>query len=430
MNAVLLLGSMLLFVMLGLPISISIGSASALFLALTKFKPMILIAQRLTLGMDSFVLLAVPLFTLSGYLMEQTGMSKRLVGFAKCLLGNIPGSMGSVAIVCCAVFASLTGSGPATVAAIGAVILPALLDSGYTKSEATGLLAAGGSLGPIIPPSIAMIVYGSITGLSISKMFIGGVIPGLLLALCFIIVNVIIALRKPQNARRNGNREPFSLKATLISFWKALPVLVLPIVVLGGIYSGAFTPTEAAVMCVVYSLLFGFITRELDVKKLLSAMNKTVYTSASIMLIVAASSMFAWILSASRIPASIAEVLVPILKTKTAYMFVLLLFLLLVGCFMETLSSIVILAPVLVPIGLELGVDPLHLGVFFVVTLIAGFITPPFGVDLFTASSISDTPFVEVVKGAMPYLIATLIFLIVLAFFPALSTWLPSFLKG
>ncbi len=414
-----------LFILLfsGLPIFFCLALTSAAFLTVTGMRPLVIVAQRLMVGMDSFVLLAVPLFTLSGYLMEQGGLSRRLVDWVGKLFGGFRGSAGIITIACCAIFAALTGSGPATVAAIGAVMFQPLLKTGYPRPTAAGMLAAGGALGPIIPPSIAMIVYGSTMNLSIPKMFIGSIIPGLIITFLYMGVNVVIA-RTNRNIRiESADR---SLGEIVLSTWRAAPVLLLPIIVLGGIYGGVFTPTEAATVCVVYSLALGAAYRELSVGRLLTAMRKTVTTSASIALIVGISSVFGWILASARIPTTLARTLVPLLENSAVYMAALLAILFVVGCLMETLSSIVILAPLLVPIGIELGVDPLHLGVVFCITLVVGFITPPFGINLFTAVSVTETSYIDVVKGVTPFMICALIACALFAYFPSIILFLPS----
>jgi len=373
-------------------------------------------------GMDSFVLLAVPLFTLAGYLMEQGGLSRRLVDIVEKIFGRFLGASGTVTIVCCAIFAALTGSGPATVAAIGAVMLPALDKSGYPKRTAAGMLAAGGALGPIIPPSITMIVYGSTMSLSIPAMFLGGVIPGILIAILFIVVNIILAKRygiKP-------NEEKYKLKDIAISLYKSIAILMLPVIVLGGIYGGIFTPTEAATICVIYSIILGFAYRELTVKKLLEAMKKTVVTSSTVAVLLGVASVFGWILASAKIPNMLAEALIPILGNKYTYTFVLMMILFVVGCLMDSLTSIIILAPILVPIGLQLGMDPLHLGVLFCINLVIGFITPPFGLNLFTAVSVTGTGFVDVVRGVLPFLIAAILAVFVLAYVPGIILFLPN----
>ena len=421
MEAFILFGSLLTLIILGVPIAFSIGLSGAFFLLVTQMRPLILVAQRLMVGMDSFALLAIPLFTLAGYIMEEAGLSKRLVDWAQSIFGWFPGSMGTITIISCTVFAALTGSGPATVAAIGSIMIPAMVSSGYKKEDAAGLLAAGGALGPIIPPSISMIVYGTTMGVSVPDMFLAGIVPGLMLALGYIATNTIYAIKN--NIKRN--EEKYSAKECLKFTWKALGVLMLPVIVLGGIYGGIFTPTEAASICVVYSVILGLIYKELNWKKLIIAMRKTVETSAMVVFIVGMSGLLGWVLASAKIPTMIANAVIPLFSNKYIYMLILMLLLFVVGCLMEILASIVILAPILVPIGVQMGWDPLHLGIVFCVNLIVGYITPPFGVNLFTASSTAGVPFAGVLKGVIPYLIASIIIVLILAFFPNIILFLP-----
>lgn len=424
-NALLLFFPLLLFLILGVPIVFGIIASSAVFLLITGMKPLVLIAQQSIVGMDSLVLIAVPLFTFSGYLMEKAGLSQRLVNWAETLFGRMRGSNGVITLVCCAFFAALTGSGPATVAAIGAIMMPALVHSGYPQKDAAGMLAAGGALGPIIPPSIAMIVYGSTMSLSIPDMFIGAVVPGFLILASYLVVHQIQVKR----LKIQRSEERYTSIQVLNATWKALPVILLPIIVLGGIYGGIFTPTEAATVCVVYSLVLGIVYKTINKTVLLEAMLKTVTTSSTIALIVGVSGAFGKIMAAARIPTMLTQQVVPLLGSATAYMVVLMVLLFIVGCIMETLSSIVILAPLLVPIGLELGIDPLHLGVIFCVTLVVGFITPPFGINLFTAVSTTGVKYTDVVKGVLPYMIAAMIMCIIMAFVPDIVLLLPRFMK-
>ena len=426
MSSMILFGTLLGLLFLGVPIVYCIGLSSAAYLVFASSRPLIIVAQKTLIGMDSFVLLAVPLFTLSGYLMETGGLSGRLVDWVEKLFGRFTGATGTITIVCCAIFAALTGSGPATVAAIGAVMMAPLLKSGYQRSTAAGMLAAGGALGPIIPPSVAMIVYGSTMSLSIPKMFMGGIVPGLLITLLYLVVNYCIAKREGIKSENIHHTLGDLLRAT----WKASAVLLLPVIVLGGIYGGIFTPTEAATVCVVYAIALGFGYRELTWGKLMNAMKRTIVTSASIALIIGISTVFGWILTSSRIPARVAETMVPLLGSQTMYLFALMLLLFVVGCLMECLSAIVILAPIVVPVGLELGVDPLHLGVVFCINLVVGFITPPFGVNLFTAVSTTDTPYIQVVRGSLPFMMVAVLAVVLMTFVPQIILFLPNLLTN
>lgn len=421
MSAVILFGILILSIFIGLPVCFGIAFSGIGFLLFTQMKPMILIAQRALNGMDSYTLLAIPLFTLAGYLMDKGGLSKRLVDFLEKAFFWIPGGMGTITILCCAIFAALTGSGPATVAGIGAIMFPAMMAAGYRKTTAAGLLACGGALGPVIPPSICMIVYGTTMGVSVPAMFMAAVGPGLLMALFLIITNIFVCKR--QGVAQEHKKH--SLKEIGTAFSHAWGVLLLPIVVLGGIYGGIFTPTEAAAICVAFAVILGICYRELTVQSLIQAMVKTVETSAMVIIIVGMSAILSWILSATGIPAQIAETITPFLGNKYVYIIALLLILFLIGCLMETVASMLILGPILVPIGIAFGMSDLHLAIVFSIALVVGMVTPPFGLNLFTACATTDQNFVQVCKGMIPYLIALIATVVLVAFVPEIALYLP-----
>ncbi len=422
--ALLLFGLMFVLMLAGIPIAFSIALATAGFLIFTGSGSLLLLAQRFFLGMDSFVLLAVPLFVMTGFLMDQCGLSKRLIDWVECIFGRIRGSVGVVTIVSCAIFAALVGSGPATIAAIGALMIPALRQSGYREETSAGLVAAGGALGPIIPPSVGMIVYGSTMNLSIPKMFMSAIIPGLMMVFGLIFVNMLIV--KKQDIPPSEKK--FTAKEKLVRTWRALPALLLPLIILGGIYGGIFTPTEAAVVSVVYGMLVGFCLKELSFKKLRKTMVSTIETSAMITLILGVSNLFGWILAYAKIPQTLAALVIPIVRTKFIYLIVLCLLMLIVGALMETLTSIVILAPILAPIGIELGIDPLIVGMVFCLSLIIGVVTPPFGVNLFTVASTTGLSFRKVVSGAAPFILSLIVVVFVIAIFPQILMFLPNLL--
>lgn len=421
MSALILFGILIGLILIGVPVCFCIAYSGIGFLLFTQMKPLILIAQRALNGMDSYTLLAIPLFTLAGYIMDKGGLSKRLVEFLEKSCFWIPGGMGTITVLCCAVFAALTGSGPATVAGIGAIMYPAMKKGGYRDETSAGLLACGGALGPVIPPSICMIVYGTTMGVSVPAMFMAAIVPGLLMALFLIITNIIVCKRQGITQVR----EHHSLGEIWESFTKAWGVLLLPIIVLGGIYGGVFTPTEASAICVAFSLVLGVCYRELNFKNLLESLIKTVETSAMVIIIVGMSAILSWILSATGIPAQIAETVVPYLGNKYIYIVVLLLILFLIGCLMETVASMLILGPILVPIGLALGMNDLHLSMVFSLALVVGMVTPPFGLNLFTACATTNQTFTQVVRGMIPFLIALVAAVIVAAFVPELSLFLP-----
>lgn len=427
MIGLLLFVFLLLFMMMGLPVAFSITLSNAVFLEITQLKPLVLIAQRIMIGMDNFPLLAIPMFTLAGNLMEESGLSRRLITCVGTIFGRVPGSMGVVTIIGSTIFAALTGSGPATVVAIGSLMIPAMIKSGYTPWAAAGLVATSGALGPIIPPSIAMIVYGATMGVSIPQMFVGGVMPGLLLMGMLIVLNTIQARRwgiKSIDATRHTFKEYCGV------LWRASGALALPVIIMGGIYGGVFTPTEAATVAVVYSMVLGFAYREFTAAKLKKAFVKTAETAGMVVFISSSANLFSWMLSSTRVPVIVAETMVPILQTQVMFLIFLTLLLFFMGAVIDSVSSIIMIAPVVVPIGLALGVDPLHLAVVFCVNLVVGFVTPPFGSNLFVATSISGLRFGQVVRGALPSMLTAMLMVVIITFVPGIITWLPRLAFG
>jgi C4-dicarboxylate transporter DctM subunit len=414
------------FIAIGLPIVFCIEMAGALFLMITQMRPLFLVVQRTMVGMDHFTLLSITLFILAGFIMEESSLSKRLVSCVDVWCGRLPGSVGVVTIISCTIFAALTGSGPATVAAIGGIMAPSLIRAGYKPRDAAGLVAAGGALGPIIPPSVPMISYGSTMSLSIPKMFMASAIPGLFIALLYILVNVFQT--KKWKLAPMGDKKTLSEK--LSHTWKALPVLLLPVIILGGIYGGIFTPTEAATSAVVYSLGLALFYRELTPSKAYRIFARALQSSGCIITILGAANLFAWLLTATRIPVIVSRIVISVVHNQTVYMLILLVILFIMGTLMETIATIVLLAPILVPIGIELGMDPLHLGVTFCIALIVGFITPPFGINLFAAVSATGVTYTNVVKGVIPYMVAACVAVIIIAFCPFMTQWLPNLLYG
>ncbi|MBQ3210055.1 MAG: TRAP transporter large permease [Oscillospiraceae bacterium] len=423
--SIMLFALLLVFIFVGMPIGFAILSSSALFLQITELKPLVVVAQKLFLGLDSTTLLAIPLFTMMGYIMESCGLSKRLVDWVYAIFGRIHGSLGIVTVICCTIFAALSGSGPATVVAIGSLLIPAMVENGYPPRSAAGLTAMAGALGPVIPPSIVMIVYSTTMGTSITKMFMGGVLPGLLMATLMIVANQICARNWPLKT----NDVRYSFKDIVTVTWKALPVLLLPVIILGGIYGGIITPTESATVGCVYSLVLALFYKKITVSSFYEILKKTVETSAYIAMLTGSAAVFGWILSTTQIPAKVAAVIVPLLGgSKLLYWIMLLIILVFIGCLMDALASIVMLAPILAPIGLQLGIDELHLGIVFCLTLVCGFVTPPFGGNLFAVVGLTKQPFGDVVKGVLPFLAASLIALLLVVLIPQIATFLPGLL--
>ena len=410
--------------LLGVPVAFAILSSGMAYLAVTDTS-ILMLAQRLIYGLNSFTLLAVPLFILVGNLMDSGGISKRLTDWAKSILGWLPGGLGIVTVFSCAIFAALTGSGPATVAAIGSIMLPSMLKAGYSRETSAGLVAAAGALGPIIPPSIPMIIYGVAMNLSIPAMFVAGVVPGIVIALALALVNIIFAYRNPEVIRYTKTMK-FDFKLSLKLLWKALGALGLPVLILGGIYGGIFTPTESAAIGIVYALILGFALGELKVRDLPRILISSLKTSTMVNFIIAAASLFSWVVAKSQIGAVISEAFINLVGGSQAlYLFALVIILLIVGCLMDNVAATLILAPILIPVGISLGCNELHIGMLFCICLVVGFVTPPFGYNLFTAISISGLNFKQIVKGSLPFLLTEIALLFVFAYVPGIITWLP-----
>ena len=410
--------------LLGVPVAFAILSAGMTYLAATGAS-ILVVPQRLIFGLNSFTLLAVPLFILVGNLMDFGGISKRLTDWAKSILGWLPGGLGIVTVFSCAIFAALTGSGPATVAAIGSIMLPSMLKAGYSRETSAGLVAAAGALGPIIPPSIPMIIYGVTMNLSIPAMFVAGVAPGLVIALALALVNVVFAYRTPQVIEYAKSMK-FDFFLSLKLLWKALGALGLPVLILGGIYGGVFTPTESAAIGIVYALILGFALGELKLKDLPRILISSLKTSTMVNFIIAAASLFSWVVSKSQIGTVISEAFISLVGgSQPLYLLVLVLVLLVVGCLMDNVAATLILAPILIPVGVQLGCNELHIGMLFCICLVVGFVTPPFGYNLFTAVSVSGLNFKQIVKGSLPFLITEILLLFIFAYVPVIITWMP-----
>ena len=418
--------SFFIFLILGVPIGICLGLSSVCAI-LYSGTSLTIVATNMYSGISKFLLLAIPFFVLSGNIMAKAGISKRLIKFVDTCVGHKKGGIAIVCVIVACFFGAISGSGPATVAALGAVLIPAMVEQGgFSAPFSTALMATSSSIAIVIPPSIAFVVYASITGTSIADMFMAGIVPGLLMGVALIIVVMLEAKKhniKPSREKASGKERWDAFKD---AFWGFL----MPVIILGGIYGGYVTPTEAAVLSVLYALIYGFATKEIKVKVLWTVLSKTVLTSAVVTFIISVAKTFGWILSKTRLPAIIGEAIMEVIPNKWVYLAVLMALLFLVGCLMDTIPSILILAPILVPVGVQFGLDELHLGVLFCITLTVGFITPPFGINLFTAVSTTGESYTSVVKGVIPFMIVMIICVLICAFVAPIITFLPGFMMG
>ncbi|QQK78831.1 TRAP transporter large permease [Salicibibacter cibi] len=423
MTAIILFVSFFIFLALSVPIGISLGLATMVTLLYSETMSLNFIAQSLVTETDNFPLMAVPFFILAGELMGKGGITNRLFNLANVMVGGFTGGFAMAAIVTCMFFAAISGSGPATVAAIGAIMIPAMVDMGYDKKFATATVAAAGTIGVIIPPSIPMIVYGTSSLTSIGDMFIAGIIPGLFIGGILMLWAYIYSKKKGYK----GREEKTTFQDFLKALWNAKWALVIPFIILGGIYGGIFTPTEAAVVAVVVALIVGLLLhRELKIKNLFGVFRDAALTTATILIIVGVAAAFGRLLTIEQIPVQVAVLITDLSTNPIVIILLITVLLLIVGAFMETVAAILIMTPILMPIVTELGMDPVHFGIVMVVNLAIGFITPPVGVNLFVGSGISGIPLLTLAKAILPYLIALIISLLIITFVPQLSLFLVS----
>jgi C4-dicarboxylate transporter DctM subunit len=355
--------------------------------------------------------------------METGGLSKRIVRVANVLMGSYTGGLATVTVIACAFFAAISGSGPATVAAIGSIMIPAMIEKGYSKDFSSAVAASGGALGILIPPSIVMVVYGVVGSVSVGDLFIAGIIPGIFISAVLILVGYLIS--KKNGFKGSGHK--FSIKEFITAVKDAFWALLTPVIILGGIYGGIFTPTEAAVVAVVYGFIVGaFIYKELRLDAIYNALYKTAITVGSVMIIIGVATTFGRLLTMYQIPHKMAIFLSNISTNKFIILMLINLFLLFIGMFMETLATIIILTPLLLPVVTNLGVDPIHFGILLVVNSEIGFLTPPLGVNLFVASGISKISLERITRAILPFIFGLLVAITILTLIPQLSTFLPN----
>ncbi|WP_298050340.1 TRAP transporter large permease [uncultured Paenalcaligenes sp.] len=418
MISLLLFGSFIALLAVSVPVAISLGLASAVALLYSGKVSSSYIAQGLVTSIDSFPLMAVPFFILAGDLMGQGGLSRRLLNVANVFFGRYTGGLAIIAVVTCLFFAAISGSGPATVAAIGGLLLPAMAKEGYEKGYSVGLIASAGSIGIIIPPSIPMIIYAVSANVSITQMFLAGVVPGLLIGLALILV----AYLKARKEKYVGNTERFSAAQKWQAIWDAKWALLVPVIILGGIYGGVFTPTEAAAIGVIYGFVVGlFIHKELKLRDLYKVIAESALTSATVIVIVGTATIFGRVLAIERIPFMIADYIVSLTDNPILILLLINILLMFVGMFMETLAAIIILVPILLPVVVAVGVDPVHFGIVMIVNLAVGMVTPPVGVNLFVGARVGETTLEKASVGAIPFILIMIVVLLVITYIPAIS---------
>ncbi|NNE83975.1 MAG: TRAP transporter large permease [Alphaproteobacteria bacterium] len=421
-----ILGILAAALLVGTPIFVALALTVFVLLGWQASVPLPVVPQRMFAGIDNFTLMSIPLFILAAELMRIGGLAERLVDLARVLVGWFPGGMAFAAVLACVFFASVSGSSPATLAAIGTIMIPAMLAAGYDKRFTVGLVTTAGSLGIVIPPSITLIIYGAVTGTSIGRLFAAGILPGILLggmlaAYCYI------------HARRTGMA--FALPPAWRECWQALRRaawgLGLPVVLLGGIYSGIFTPTESAAIACVYGLMVGVIVyRQIGLTDLGSILRNAGLLSATLLLITAGASAFSWLLASQGIPARLAAEVLTLSDSRFGLLLLFNLVLLVAGCFLDGASAVIILAPLMEPIARSVGVDPVHFGIVTLINVEIGMLTPPVGLNLFVACHISGLPITSVARAVLPSLGVLLLGLVLITYVPWISMVIPGLIYG
>ncbi|RYG73183.1 TRAP transporter large permease [Lentibacillus lipolyticus] len=426
MTIALLFGTLAVCLLIGVPIAISLGVSALVAIYFGSTLPLDIIAQKAFTSLDSFPLLAIPFFMLAGILMGKGGVSKRLLNLATATVGWITGGLSLVTIVACMFFAAISGSGPATVAAIGGFMIPAMIERKYDPGFAAAIPATAGSIGVIIPPSIPFVLFGVIGSVSVGDMFLAGITPGLLIGVSLMIVAFATSKKRDY---RPDDVETFKFKNVLRALNDAKWALLIPVIILGGIYGGIFSPTEAAVVAVVYALIIGvFVYKELDMKGLYESFREAIIINVTTMIIIGLSVSFAYFMTLEQIPENIANFLTGVTSNALIILLMINLLLLIVGMFIDTISALVVLTPILLPVVTTLGVDPIHFGVILVANLAIGFVTPPLGVNLFVASSVGRVQFEKIAIGVLPFVFTMILCVVLITFVPEISLWLPSLL--
>ena len=410
-----------LLFLLGAPISFALGLVSLGALSYQDFNLLIVI-QRMFGGVDSIALIAIPLFMLSGELMFRGGMSKRLVDFADTLLGHFPSGLAMVSILACMFFAAITGSAIAATAAIGGIMIPLMKEKGYDYTFSAPLLACGGSIGPIIPPSIPLLVYGTLANVSVGALFIGGIIPGILMGIGLMIYCYFIGKKR----HYVGREKAASFHEILSTGKDTVLALFMPIIIIGGIMSGIFTPTESGAVAVFYSLVVSvFIYHEMDWKTFWEALVNSAKSSGQVLVVVACASLFTWVITVNQVPQSVTAFLQQAIHNKYMLLLVINIILLIAGTFIDTTSAIVIFAPLFIPLVKAMGIDLIHFGMIIAVNLTIGMCTPPLGVCLFVSGSIAKISLKEQMHDLVPMLGVLLVVLLLVTYVPELTLFLP-----
>ena len=420
-------GLLVLLMLLGVPIAVSMGLTAILsFLALGTPNLLMMVPQRMYAGTTSFTLLAIPFFILAGNLMNTGGMTKRLVHFAQCLVGHIRGGLGHVTVVTNMIMAGMSGSAVADATGTGVVLIPAMEKAGYPRSFSAALVGAASTIGPIIPPSIPFVIFGSLTGTSVGRLFLGGFLPGFLMGILLMITVAILSKRRGYPREQRATR-----RELLIAALKATPAWGAPIIIIGGILAGVFTPTEAAVAASVYALILGLIVYgEIRLADLPRILWETIQNTVQVMFIISAASVFGFLLVRQQVPTMLVSGLLSLTTTPWILLLIINIILLVMGCFMEAIAIMLLTIPIFMPLVARVGIDPVHFGVMLTLNLMIGLLTPPVGMVLYAMCAISKVPLWPLAKEIGPYIVALIVCLFIVTYVPGLVVWIPNLVMG
>ena len=423
MGLIVLFILLVILLVIGVPVAVSLAIASLAYILIDGLPSVVLIHNMIN-GIDSFPLLAIPFFILAGHLMNTGGITNKIFAFARACVGWMYGGLGHVNVGASVIFAGMSGAAVADAGGLGNIEIKAMKDAKYDTDFSVGITAASSIIGPIIPPSLPLVIYGVTASVSIGELFVAGLVPGLLMAVSLMLMVAYYA------RKRNYPRDKsFELQRLIDTFKKAFLPLLTPAIIIGGISTGVFTPTESAVAAVMYSLFLGVVVyKTLTFKHLVKVSMETIETTAAILLIIASAAIFAWILTANQVADHLGTFLLSLSDDKTVLLLIIMLLVLVMGMFMETIAAITILVPLLMPIAATVGIDPVHLGIIVILNLMIGLLTPPVGMVLYVLSEVSNVKFEQCVKATVPFLIPLTIVLLLVVFFPDLALWLPTML--
>lgn len=422
MTLLVLFLSLLVMLVMGFPVMVALGASSLAAILVDGGVPDFIVLHRMVGGMDSFPLLSIPFFVLAGSLMNSAGITSRIFDLARALVGWMPGGLGHVNVGASVIFAGMSGAAVADAGGLGAIEIKAMRNAGYDPGFSVGITAASSTIGPIIPPSLPLVIYGVMASASIGQLFAAGLIPGLLMAAALMVMVAWYA-----HSYQYSRDVAFAIRWVVYTFRRAFLSLMTPIIIVGGIVLGIFTATEAAIAAVTYAMVLGtFVYRTLTWRRLISVTMETIETTGIIMMIIAASAVFSWLLTSHHVAEGLADWMLAFTSNPTLILLMMTLTLFVVGCFMETIAAITILVPILLPIAVKLGIDPVQFGIIMVLNLMIGLLTPPVGLVLYVLSQVSKVPFERCAAATLPFLLPLVLVLLLVTFVPNISMWLPT----